>query len=431
MTTESATDDQVVARRRRVVVVAICVVLVLVLAVIIGSMFRATDPEPSPGEGLLPWPPRGALATDQTLIDMAESLWRAGTDVEGNPVVIPGDEIYVLWADQIGAGRLVVLEAIGTDGNPYVAQASEQGDPAVLRLDRVEAIPSADLVALAVTYDGNLHIDGLEPGRDSALIQLLPEPPESSVVTGLWRYNALADSSTLERLETKPSGMTETFLQVDASNPAGTPVVVAATVGASAGVAGTMTIRGGELVPQDATVALVDDPEWGPSGRIDGSEYTALTLAVTDAGVAEARGFVAASDEIDVDGTTVLTSLVVLRAEDRPSWIACVISDPGPDDTIEDVVVTDPRSVVVGDHRVLAGSCPLFVAGETRVVAAAAARAGAGQVVLESDGLVVAGPAESLIAVLDEQAARGTVVASIDGGEGPGSSYSLSPWLAR
>lgn len=431
MITESAPDSPALARRRRVVGVAVGLLLLLVVTVIIGSRLRTTDPQPTPGAGLLPWPPRGSLVDDQALIGSAESLWRAGTDFEGGPVATPGDQIYVLWADRIGAGRLVVLEAIGTDGQPYVAQISEEGDPAVLRLDAVEELPSADLVALAVTYDGNLHIDGLEPGRGSALIQLLPEPPEASDTTGLWRYNALADSSRLERLETKPSGMSETFLQVDASDPAGPPVVVATTVGASAGVAGTLAVRGSQLVPRDAMVALADDPDWGPSGRIDGSEYTALTLAVTDAGVAAARGFVAASEEIDVNGTAVLASLVVLRTEDRPGWIACVLSDPGSEDTIEDVVVTDPRPVVVGDNRVLAGSCPLYVDGGTRVVAAATARAGAGQVVLESDGLVVAGPAESLIVVLDEKAARGPVLASLDGDEGPGSSYSLPSWLPR
>ena len=58
--------------------------------------------------------------------------------------------------------------------------------------------------------------------------------------------------------------MTETFLQIDESDPDGTPVVVATTVGANAGVGETIAVRGGQLIPIDARIALADDPAWGP-----------------------------------------------------------------------------------------------------------------------------------------------------------------------
>ena len=420
----------VLARRRRVVLIGGLVVVGLLLAAgIIGSVVRSSDSGPPEGSGLLAWEPRGGMLSDHVLIDSAQALWRGATDVTGATVVPPEGEIYVLWADRIGAGRVVIMEAVGIDGKPYVVQASEQGEPAALGLDSVSELPVEQPIVLAVTYDGNLNIDGLEPGRGSALIQLLTEPEETSGSTGLWKYEASFDGSDLELLETKPSGMTETFLQLDASDPAGTSIVVATTVDARAGVAGTLAVQGGRLLPRTARIALADDPSWGPSGRIDGKEYAALVLAAADLPVADATGFVAASEEVDVDGVPMLASLVVLQADDRPGWVACVLSDPGDEDTVADVVVTDPRAVVPAERAVLAGSCPVDIGGDTRVVAVAAGRPGAGPVRLQADGRTLAGPAEFVVVVLDEPAVSGSLVARLDGGEGAGSSFSLPSWV--
>ena len=188
------TTDQVLARRRRVVLVVAATLLLVVVAVMIGSAVQTTEPrpEPLPGGDLLPWAARGELADDPALVASAEALWRGATDVDDATVVAPAGEVYLLWADQIAAGRLVLMQAVGADGRPYVAQVSEQGDPAVLGLDTVQALPADTPIVLAVTYGGNLHIPGLEPGRGSAYIQLLTEPPESSDSTGLWYYETIA-----------------------------------------------------------------------------------------------------------------------------------------------------------------------------------------------------------------------------------------------
>lgn len=431
-----ATDrDHVLARRRRVVMIVGAGLLLVIVAVIIGSRARTAGPEPPPGVGLLPWAPRGELVDDAALVASAEALWRGSTDVDAATVVAPEGEIYLLWADQIAAGRLVLLQAIGVDGRPYVAQVSEQGDPAVLGLDAVQPLPADPLLALAVTYDGNVHIPGLEPGPGSAYIQLLPEPPESSVSTGLWRYQTSSGSRELVLLETKPNGMTDTFLQLDTSDPDGTPVVVSTTIGGRAAVAATLAVRAGALVSTSARIALVDDPEWGPSGRIDGGEYTALVLAATDLRLADATGFVAASEELDVDGLPLRASLVVLRETRSPTGrVACVLTeaDDGPADVVVgDVVVTGPVELSMGDVRVLAGSCHLLLGRTTSVVALAAARPGDGPVRLESDGRVVAGPSENLVTVLDGPAALGPLVARLDGDDGPGSFFSIRPLLVR
>ena len=409
------------ARRRRAVLVAGSVLLALILAVIIGSLVRTADSRPSRDDRLLPWLPRGTLVDDRPLIDSAEALWRDGIDIDGTTVVPPESDIVILWADRIGAGRVVIMEGIGVDDKPYVAQASEQGDPAVLGLDAVEELPVDLPVALAVTYDGNVHIAGLEPGQGSALIQLLPEP-ETSDVTGFWRFESSFAHTGLERLDLKPSGITETFLQLDKSDPAGTPVVVTTTVGANAGVAGTIAVRGGHLVATDSRIALVDDPAWGPTGRILGGEYTALSLAALHLDMADALGFVAASLAVEELGLGVLADLVVLRGPDGASRVACVVTDPGEREGIPDAVHVDPAEVDLDELRVLAGSCPVFLGPDRQIVAVAAARPGVGDVVLEAEGRVLAGPAESLAAVLDGAVPDG-LIARLERDDGPGSSY--------
>ena len=413
-------------RRRRIALIVVTAVVVGLAAVIAGSLLWRTGPEPPNGSGLLPWLPRGGLADDEALIDSAESLWRSGSAVDAATVVVPDGEIYVLWADRIGAGRVVIMEAVGTDGKPYVAQVSEQGDPPALGLDTVDLLPAEQPIALAVTYDGNLEIPGLTPGRGSSLIQLLPGPAEeNSDLLGLWRYEPSFADNVLERLDPKPSGMTETFLQVDSSNPAGTPIVIATTVGASAGVSGTIAVHGGRLIPTDAPLALADDADWGPSGRIDGNEYSALVLAALKLELPEATGFVAASVNVDELELGVVASLVVLRQPDGVRRIACVVTDGALRDVVPDAVFVDPAEVDLAQVDALGGSCPVILDASRRLVAVAAARPGAGDVVIETTSGVLGGPAESVAVVLAEGLAPTGLVARLDGFDDPRASYPI------
>ena len=318
------------------------------------------------------------------------------------------------------------MEALGADGQPYVAQASEHGDPAVLGLDAVDPLPDDDLAALAVTYDGNLDLDGLEPGRGSALIQLLPEPSETSDSIGLWEFESSFAGAGLELLDTKPSGMTETFLQVDKSDPAGTPIVVATTVGASAGIAETIAVHGDRLVPTTARIALADDPAWGPSGRIRGDEYSTLILVATKLELPEVIGFVAASVELDDFDLGLVASLVVMREPDGASRLACIVTDGFERDVVPDAVFVDPAEFDLDQVQVLGGSCPLILGDDRRVVAVAVAHPGAGEVVLEAGIRRLGEPAESIAVVLDEDPGPDGLVARLDGDDGPGSSYPIA-----
>jgi len=108
-----------------------------------------------------------------------------------------------------------------------------------------------------------------------------------------------------------------------------------------------------------------------------------------------------------------------------------VLTGSEDEDVVAAVVVADPAQLAMADRRVLAGSCPVTVADGTVVVAVAAARPGEGQVKLESDGQVVAGPAESLVMLLAQPAAFGPLVARLDGDDGPGSTTSIRTPVQR
>jgi hypothetical protein len=220
--------------------------------------------------------------------------------------------------------------------------------------------------------------------------------------------------------------MTETFLQLDRFNPEGTSIVLASTVDARAGIAGTIAVHADRLVPTAAPIALADDPAWGPSGRIDGDEYNALLLAAVKLQVAEVTGFVAGRVEIEEFDLGLIASLVVVREPGGADRIACVVTDGFERDHVPDAVFVDPAEVELEQVRVLGGSCPIVFDTGPRLVAVALARPGAGEVVVEAGPDVLGGPAEAVAVVLDAGPAPPGLAARLDGADGTGSSYPIA-----
>jgi hypothetical protein len=136
----------------------------------------ATAPAPLPRTahepGLLPWPARGDLLRDESLLAAATRLWRAA------PTGPPG-RVYVLWAGRVGVGRLVVLQARDATRTPAVAVVAEHDVTfrhARLRLDAVSRIADPDPAMLLVPYDGNLNVAGLQSGPSQQVLQILVRP---------------------------------------------------------------------------------------------------------------------------------------------------------------------------------------------------------------------------------------------------------------
>jgi len=161
-------------RRVRALGAAAVVVALLGTALAVGRL--VTEPSPPPATaheaGLLSWPPRGDLVRNEGLVSAATRIWRQSP---GGPT----DRVYVLWAGHVGVGRLVVLQARDRLGLPSVAVVGEHDVTfrhAALRLELVDRLRAADPPSLAIPYDGNLNVAGLQSGPSQQVVQMLVRP---------------------------------------------------------------------------------------------------------------------------------------------------------------------------------------------------------------------------------------------------------------
>lgn len=409
-----------VTRRTRIRVAMIAGALVIGL--VVGGVIVSRDQDdpgsprgvdnrvtaPPVASGLLPWAPRGSLAGDAALLADATAVWRAGapvSDIYTSPelaTVRPSATVNLVWAGTIGVGRVVVLQSIDTQGDPAVAQVAEHGDPAVLTLDSVGLLPSTLPPALAITYDGNLNMPSLGPGAGAALIEMLPAPDDVVSLSGLWQQRLPDQGGQLQLLKNQDDGMTGTFLQVGDPATSTSPIVLANSTQGRAGVLGTIDVRGGQLIPTPAKIALRDVPAWGPSGRIQGSEYADLTIGQQQAAggeqtsfaatvVASVSGFLPSGDPVNVRLFAVLDptdepvqTLIVVRRDD--GVVLCSHLDdvaPGAGDA-GSAVPSASASAPTFTVSVIAARCLSETGGVVATMAAAAP--GTGTVELSGSG---------------------------------------------
>lgn len=397
----------------RAVLALLALTMVAIVAAVAVTSRHEDDPQPPPaGRGLLPWTPRGELSTDAVLVQQAADIWRGGVLLDGRTAPLPAEDVYVLWAGSIGVGRLVLLQGLGTDATPLVAQVSERGDPSTMVLEAVEAVPASEPTVLVATYDGNLDLPGLPLGAGADLVQLLTSSAPGAVTRSLW-LQGQTSANRLDRL-TVQDGMSEMFVQISSSGDAGARVVIADSVGGRAGIANTLQIRPGELFPGQAAVALIDAPPWGPSGRIDGWEYIDATLAAETLGVVTAAVREIVSGTGEINGVQVSARLVqvdsgpssshlVLIARDRVGVARCSAFD-GPLDAV--TLGADGS----GDHLLVALQC--FDSELDLLVTAVASSAGAGPLLVSGiDGSIE--PTERLVAIGSYRGQRAPVVATL------------------
>ena len=179
----------------------------------------ATEPAPLPSAthvaGLLDWPVRGDLVRDTGLLRTTRRMWATA-------IGLPLAEVHVLWAGHVGVGRLVVLQAL-THRGPAIAVVADHDvtfrQPR-LHIDEIDLLPSTKVPFLAVPYDGNLNIPGLEPGPGSRVVQLLTAPD----VTAVEQRRVLVDESLpLARpayvFEPLADGLSEPWLDLSGQRP--------------------------------------------------------------------------------------------------------------------------------------------------------------------------------------------------------------------
>ena len=161
-------------RRLRLLGAAVVAVALLASGVAVGRVVTAPPPPPPTAHetGLLSWPPRGDLVRDEGLVSAATKVWR-------HTSAGPTGRIYALWAGTVGVGRLVVLQAHDRLGHAAVAVVAEHDVTfrhTALRLDLVDQLQQLDPPWLAIPYDGNLNVAGLQSGPSQQVVQMLVRP---------------------------------------------------------------------------------------------------------------------------------------------------------------------------------------------------------------------------------------------------------------
>jgi hypothetical protein len=246
------------------------------------------DEVPAPRDPrLLPWPGRGPLATDEEFVAQASETWRtlaAASGLDG----LPGPSVHPLWAGTVGTSAVALLQSVGPDGVPRVAQVSEsrrpgdlQRGPLVLQsVDPIDDEPSM----LALSYAGGLDLGAVldEPG--SALLQVLPAP-------GL-----LPDGVELQRREgarfvpigLQTDGLSQPWVYVPRLSPEGALVSAVRVRGPEPGLLVTRVLAPGRLLPEPSPVQLVP-PAWGRTRPDSVEDYVDALAALESLGRADGR----------------------------------------------------------------------------------------------------------------------------------------------
>lgn len=390
--------------RRRlgtVAAVAVAAVAALVLwpdAAPPSSTDAAPSGAPPPSESvpppdhpqLLPWPGRGPWAADAAFVADAAAAWAAHADLEDGAGG-PGEEVHPLWAGPVGTVAVAVLQSVGPDGVPRVAQVSESRVPGSQTRSGLTVRSTAELDGrpelIALAYTGGYELDGLggvldEPG--AALVQVLPGPELLSDGVELQRL----DGPSFQTVGMRADGLSQPWVHSPWMSATGPIVAVSRTRGPDPGLVLVRRIDPGDLMTQSAPVALVP-PEWGRLRASTAEDYVDASYALEHLGRASGR--------VAILGSTPLDGGRVSLVEVRPSGpgdavVMTVLWRPG----VGRVIVSDPRPAGPADEMVL--GAVRTPAGELVVVGTGPPEVA--RVILGADGDAIASGPRTTVAWL-------------------------------
>ncbi len=336
---------------------------------------------------LLAWPGRGPWAADADLLEQASDVWRA-TATQLDSGSAPASDVHVLWAGPVNDRAVVVLQALGRDGLPRIAQVTESRVPGAVNRGSLALFSTTAFVGepdfLALSYPGGLGLGGVldEPG--AVLMQVLPAP--GLVVDGVELQRV--EGQLFSDIGMQEDGLSRPWVHAPWLEPGGPVVAVVRTRGAEPGLLATGLARPEQLVPESAPVQLIP-PEWGRTRPDLPEDYLDGLLALRSLGRESGR--------VAVLGSTPTPEGRVALVEVRP---------PGPGTPVAVTVGTRGENTAV--------SPPRPTPGPAEVALGAALTNGRELVV------VAAGPPETSLIVL---AVDGTPVAT-----GP---RTTAVWLPR
>ena len=196
--------------------------------------------QPAPADPrLLPWPGRGPWAGDEEFVDQAAATWRASAEDPGS---LPGAEVHALWAGPVGDIGVAVLQSVGQDGEPRVAQVTESRIPGsisrgALILTDTEVV-GQEPPFVVLSYAGGLDLGGVlrEPG--TSLLQVLPAPDLLPDGVELQRQSGTA----FETVDLQGDGLSEPWVHTPWLVPGGPVLAAVRTQGPYPGLLSTALI---------------------------------------------------------------------------------------------------------------------------------------------------------------------------------------------
>ena len=307
----------------------------------------AVAEQPAPADPrLLPWPGRGPWAGDEEFVDQAAATWRASAE---DPGLLPGAEVHALWAGPVGDIGVAVLQSVGQDGEPRVAQVTESRIPGsisrgALILTDTEVV-GQEPPFVVLSYPGGLDLGGVlrEPG--TSLLQVLPAPDLLPDGVELQRQSG-TDFETVNLLG---DGLSEPWVHTPWLVPGGPVLAAVRTQGPYPGLLSTALIDPQSLVPGPAPVLLVPSA-WGELRTALPQDYLDAQSALAALGRTSGRVSILGSTPT-ADGRAALVE-VRPRGPGRPVVVtvatrgkSTIVSRPRPASTSADIAVGAVRSL--------------------------------------------------------------------------------------
>lgn len=306
---------------------------------------------------LLPWPARGPWAGDPDFVGQAGAVWRASAD----PDQQPGDDVHVLWAGPVGTVAVALLQSVGEDGVPRVAQVTESVVPRSVNpgplLLTSTAVVERQPPFVVVSYGGGLDLPGALDDPGTELLQVLPAPELSGDGVTLQRLQG----TRFGRLVMQPDGLSEPWVYAPRLNPAGAVLMAVRTQGVDPGVLESGLITPDRILPDPTPVQVVPS-SWGQLRRPLPEDYLDAYAALTSLDRTSGRVAVLGSTQTP-DGRAALVEVrprgpgravvvTVASGEGRP-----VVSEPRPSLAPDEIVLGAVRSLT-GDVLAVAAGPP-------------------------------------------------------------------------
>ena len=135
---------------------------------------RPLVPSIDVADGLLNWPARGNLSTDQTLLAAATKAWKAGVPA----AEAPASGVTVLWAGALDRRAVAVLQGLDRAGRPHLAQV-QGANRSTVRLQHAEPL-----------HAGTQVLTLLPPSGPAGPVRVLVSP-EAQLADGLLTSNPM------------------------------------------------------------------------------------------------------------------------------------------------------------------------------------------------------------------------------------------------